>query len=487
MPDGDLGGTGMWSNGGSSGNIDIEQTSPATGQPQPVSGCPSAQGGTATSGVQVVCNDMNPGQAGDYDQCMATVGGSAGGGGSSAPTGTVLWEVNSGATGGFPGSTTNCTLAPSSGGNTSYCSVQFTPPTPESQPPILADYLGDTNFAPSSGAPQDLGTPTNTTTTATTTTGSGTATTTDTTTTGTSTATTTDTTTTGTSTTSDTATTTTSTSTTTPGQDSISLDLSPDTVNVCGDSCGLGNTVVAGIEVRDGEGQGVEDQDIKLSASDPDVSFSPVSAEGDGDYSAIVFPSSTIGTVTVTATDDSAAPPVSATATYNQECQAGSAGTDLRRGALSPRDAGSSAVCTKTVLQCIDQGGSAYCNVNVAPSDPADTDRSDVPVNGNVRITAELVFTSGGKTKHYPDTLTANCRLAWALGAPGAALLGVPALAERCRPGGQRRQAAGGSVVLQRHHGLLRWLRQPGHQPIGRDQVLQAVAIGVSLCADQLK
>ncbi len=168
LPNGNLSGNGTWTNtDGDSGTINIEQVAPADGAPTPASNCASAQGGTATSGTQVVCNDVNPGQAGDYDQCTATVGGSAGAGGTDRPTGTVLFNVNPGASGGFNGSTsTSCTLSPSEGGNTSYCSVDYAPATGESQPPITASYPGDANFAPSSGAP-NAGTDTDTTTTAT--------------------------------------------------------------------------------------------------------------------------------------------------------------------------------------------------------------------------------------------------------------------------------------------------------------------------------
>jgi hypothetical protein len=111
-------------------------------------------GGPNPTSVQVVCNDMMPGQAGDYDQCTATVGGTDSANPSAVPTGSVTFTVNRGETGGFPQGAT-CTLAPSQdGGGTSFCSVNYSPPAAlGTEPPITATYSGDTNFASSSGSP----------------------------------------------------------------------------------------------------------------------------------------------------------------------------------------------------------------------------------------------------------------------------------------------------------------------------------------------
>jgi hypothetical protein len=101
--------------------------------------------------VQVLCNDLNPGEAGDYDQCTATVGGTNGAAG--VPTGSVTFTVNPGAGGGFPYGPT-CTLAPGSA-STATCSVDYGPAAAiETAVPVTATYSGDANFSSSSAGTQ---------------------------------------------------------------------------------------------------------------------------------------------------------------------------------------------------------------------------------------------------------------------------------------------------------------------------------------------
>jgi Invasin, domain 3 len=116
----------------------------------------------------------------------------------------------------------------------------------------------------------------------------------------------------------------------------VSVKLSPSTVNVCGSTCSLAGhvSVSVSVSVTAADGSGLSGQTVSLSASDPGVSFSAVSDAGNGTYNALLTPSNFLGGVTVTATDRSASPAVSGTATLTQECNPGSSVTsssaDLR-------------------------------------------------------------------------------------------------------------------------------------------------------------
>jgi hypothetical protein len=80
---------------------------------------------------------------------------------------------------------------------------------------------------------------------------------------------------------------------------------------------GLSSTT-ATISVSDAEAHPIPGDAIVLSATDPGVHFSPVSDQGNGVYTATVFGSNTIGTDTIRATDISASPAPSGTATLTE-------------------------------------------------------------------------------------------------------------------------------------------------------------------------
>ena len=116
--------------------------------------------GKRSSAVGVNCYTVDPGEPTEYLQCTAAVADASGQQTADTPTGTVAFAINAGGTGGFQGSSA-CALLPSqTGGPTSYCSVNYVPPSGGlalgAQPPITATYSGDKTFAPSSGQPLTL-------------------------------------------------------------------------------------------------------------------------------------------------------------------------------------------------------------------------------------------------------------------------------------------------------------------------------------------
>jgi hypothetical protein len=114
-------------------------------------------GGTRPSSTQVNCTLNNPDAPNQYFDCTAQVADASGAATPQTPTGTVTFSVNSGGGGGFPNSNV-CQLQASQSGPTAYCDVDYTPPSGGiplgQQPPITANYSGDSTFAPSSGQPQ---------------------------------------------------------------------------------------------------------------------------------------------------------------------------------------------------------------------------------------------------------------------------------------------------------------------------------------------
>ena len=123
--------------------------------------------------------------------------------------------------------------------------------------------------------------------------------------------------------------------------ETVSVSLTPDKVNVCGDTCAGDNAVKATVSVTGADGTKLSGENVALSANDPKVTISPVTDAGAGTYTATLHPSHTPGKVVVTATDNSATPAVSGSATLIQECDlnASAAGdasaggsTDLRSG-----------------------------------------------------------------------------------------------------------------------------------------------------------
>jgi hypothetical protein len=110
------------------------------------------------SATQINCDSFDPGLPNEYFQCTAQVGDASGRSPAAIPSGTVAFAVSAGARGGFAGSST-CTLAPSStGGASSFCSVDYVPPVSGvpvgSQPPITATYSGSSVFKGGSATPQ---------------------------------------------------------------------------------------------------------------------------------------------------------------------------------------------------------------------------------------------------------------------------------------------------------------------------------------------
>jgi len=114
-------------------------------------------GGTRPSSTQVNCTLNNPDAPNQYFDCTAQVADASGAATPQTPTGTVTFSVNPGGGGGFPNSNV-CQLQASQSGPTAYCDVDYTPPSGGipigQQPPITANYSGDSTFSPSTGQPQ---------------------------------------------------------------------------------------------------------------------------------------------------------------------------------------------------------------------------------------------------------------------------------------------------------------------------------------------
>jgi hypothetical protein len=109
--------------------------------------------------IQLNCDSFEPGLPTEYFQCTAQVADASGKSPAEVPTGTVSFAVNSGGAGAIFGTKT-CTLAASqTGGASSFCSIQYVPPSGGLeigvQPPITASYSGSSDFAKASTGPSD--------------------------------------------------------------------------------------------------------------------------------------------------------------------------------------------------------------------------------------------------------------------------------------------------------------------------------------------
>ena len=74
----------------------------------------------------------------------------------------------------------------------------------------------------------------------------------------------------------------------------------------------------ATVEITDAEGAGIPEEEVKLSSSDPGQHLGRLTDNENGTYSALITSSTTPGTSTVTATDLSASPELSGSATLTQ-------------------------------------------------------------------------------------------------------------------------------------------------------------------------
>jgi predicted extracellular nuclease len=99
----------------------------------------------------------------------------------------------------------------------------------------------------------------------------------------------------------------------TTGATNVRTVLSPTTVAANGTST---STVTA--TVTNAAGVGVTSNTVSFSSSDPGVTFGPVTADANGDYSATLTSSKVAGPVTITATDSSVTPSVSGQATLTE-------------------------------------------------------------------------------------------------------------------------------------------------------------------------
>ena len=106
--------------------------------------------GKRKSAVEVTCTINLDGSK--PSTCTAQVGDATGGNPVEVPTGSVKFSTTLGS---FLGGGT-CTLARSTSGNTSFCTVEYAPPAGQSiietELPIKAAYSGDSNFNPGEGA-----------------------------------------------------------------------------------------------------------------------------------------------------------------------------------------------------------------------------------------------------------------------------------------------------------------------------------------------
>jgi hypothetical protein len=131
-----------------------------SGPPTDGAGCggggPPPAGSSAT---EVICNLENPDLVNEVFVCTAIVGDARGTSPAQAPTGTVTFVLDPGAGGVL--AAPSCTLVPSqTGGSTSFCSLDYTPPAGGipvgSQPQLTASYGGDATFMPSSARPTSV-------------------------------------------------------------------------------------------------------------------------------------------------------------------------------------------------------------------------------------------------------------------------------------------------------------------------------------------
>jgi hypothetical protein len=141
---------------GNSGNITWTRLS---GPPMDGAGCSGHVTGQGSSAIEVICNLENPDGVNAVFVCTAIVGDARDTSPAQPPTGTVDFALDAGA-GGSLGAP-SCQLMPSqTGGSTSFCSVNYTPPAGGipvgSQPPLSATYTGDGTFMPSTGRPMSV-------------------------------------------------------------------------------------------------------------------------------------------------------------------------------------------------------------------------------------------------------------------------------------------------------------------------------------------
>ena len=169
----------------------------------------------------------------------------------------------------------------------------------------------------------------------------------------------------------------------------VSVSLTPDKVNICGNTCARDNAVNATVSVTGADGKKLSGQYVALRADDPGVAVSPVTDAGAGTYTATLHPSHTPGPAIVTATDNSATPAVSGSATLTQECNphAGAAG-DVHPGGSVARVA-AAGHCTATTMKCLNatQPIPAACVITV-------TDKSataPTPPTGEVKTSVTVV------------------------------------------------------------------------------------------------
>jgi hypothetical protein len=94
---------------------------------------------------------------------------------------------------------------------------------------------------------------------------------------------------------------------------SVSVKLDPESILADGSS-----QTTATIAVRDADGNGVPAEGVQLSSSDPQQTIGPVVDNEDGTYSAVITGSANAGPSTITATDASANPKITGSATLMQ-------------------------------------------------------------------------------------------------------------------------------------------------------------------------
>lgn len=194
----------------------------------------------------------------------------------------------------------------------------------------------------------------------------------------------------------------------------ISLTLTPDTVNVCGDTCASDNNVNATVSVTGADGKKLSGQSVALSADDPGVAVSAVTDAGAGTYTATLRPSHTPGAVIVTATDNSPTPAASGSATLTQECDpnAGTArdasaggSADLRSGVGPIALAADAKHCTRTTLRCLGSVDPFPATCVVTVQDMTQKPTQPTPPTGNLVIMVSQIGHSSSSFKTPDCTL----------------------------------------------------------------------------------
>ncbi len=178
---------------------------------------------------------------------------------------------------------------------------------------------------------------------------------------------------------------------------SVSLALSPTWIVDNGVS-----TSTATATVTDAEGHGVSGQNVTFSSTDPGQSIGPVTDNGNGTYTATITSSTTVGTPTITATDESVTPnPPSGTAPLAQTGPPASVSVTL-----SPSSIVADGVSTSTATATVEDADDNPVPDQTVTFSSTDSGETIGPVTDNGTGTYTATITSS--TTRGTPTITAT-------------------------------------------------------------------------------